>query len=126
MIEHIIAGDKLTVIKVNSLASTTISEITVDSIQTGRIVFTLKRKQYYLNVDNGMLVLKGHQLGITQASWERGRSCFLMSGDCNIGGLDRETMIALLKTNINELFNQWNIGSMARVIKATRYLYLAP
>lgn len=108
MIEYIIAGDKLTVIKVNSFASTTISEITVDSIQNGRIVFTLKRKQYYLNVDNGMLVLKGHQLGITQASWERGRSCFLMSGDCNIGGLDRETMIALLKTNINELFNQWN------------------
>lgn len=67
MIEHIIAGDKLTVIKVNSLASTTINEITVDSIQDGRIVFTQKRKQYYLNVDNGMLVLKGHQLGITQA-----------------------------------------------------------
>lgn len=108
MIEYIIAGDKLTVIKVNSLASTTISEITVDSIQDGRIVFTQKRKQYYLNVDNGMLVLKGHQLGITQASWERGRCCYLMSGDCNIGGLDRETMIALLKTNINELFNQWN------------------
>lgn len=108
MIEQIIAGDKLTVIKVNSLAATTISEITVDCVQDGRVVFAQKKKRYYLNVDNGTLVLKGHRLGITQASWERGRSCYLMSGDCNIGGLDRETMIALLKTNINEQFNQWN------------------
>lgn len=106
--EQIIAGDKITIIRVNSLAATTISEITVDCVQDGRIVFAQKRKQYYLNVDNGMLVLKGHQLGITQASWERGRSCYLMSGDCNIGGLDRERMIALLKTNINPEFNQWN------------------
>lgn len=30
-----------------------------------------------------------------------------MSGNCNIGGLDRETMMILLKTNINEAFNQW-------------------
>lgn len=107
MIEKIKPGDKLTVIKVNSLAATTIREITVDSIVDGRIIFAYKRKQYYMDCDNGTLVLKGHNLGITQGSWGKGNCCFLMSGNCNIGGLDRETMITLLKTNINEVFNQW-------------------
>lgn len=106
MIEQIKPGDKLTVIKVNSLAATTIRELTIDTIVDGRIIFAHKRKKYYLDCDNGTLVLKGHNLGITQGSWGNGR-CFLMSGNCNIGGLDRETMIALLKTNINETFNQW-------------------
>lgn len=107
MIEKIKPGDKLTIIKVNSLAATTISEITVDSIVDGRIIFAHKRKRYYLDYDNGTLVLKGHNLGITQGSWGNGNCCFLMSGNCNIGGLDRETMMILLKTNINEAFNQW-------------------
>lgn len=107
MIEKIKPGDKLTIIKVNSLAATTISEITVDSIVDGRIIFAHKRKRYYLDCDNGTLVLKGHNLGITQGSWGNGICCFLMSGNCNIGGLDRETMMILLKTNINEAFNQW-------------------
>lgn len=107
MIEKIKPGDKLTIIKVNSLAATTISEITVDSIIDGRIIFSHKRKRYYLDCDNGTLVLKGHNLGITQGSWGNGNCCFLMSGNCNIGGLDRETMMILLKTNINEAFNQW-------------------
>lgn len=106
MIEKVASGDKLTVIKVNSLATTSISEITIDSIVEGRIIFAHKRKKYYLNFDNSTLILKGHNLGITQGSWGNGR-CFLMNGNCNIGGLDRETMIALLKTNINETFNQW-------------------
>lgn len=106
MIEKVASGDKLTVIKVNSLAATSISEITIDSIVEGRIIFAHKRKKYYLNFDNSTLILKGHNLGITQGSWGNGR-CFLMNGNCNIGGLDRETMIALLKTNINETFNQW-------------------
>lgn len=107
MIEKVKPGDKLTIIKVNSLAATTISEITVDSIVDGRIIFAHKRKRYYLDCDNGTLVLKGHNLGITQGSWGNGNCCFLMSGNCNIGGLDRETMMILLKTNINEAFNQW-------------------
>lgn len=107
MIEKVKPGDKLTIIKVNSLAATTISEITVDSIVDGRIIFAHKRKRYYLDCDNGTLVLKGHNLGITQGSWGNRNCCFLMSGNCNIGGLDRETMITLLKTNINEAFNQW-------------------
>lgn len=107
MIEKIKPGDKLTIIKVNSLAATTIREITVDAIVDGRIVFAHKRKEYYLNCDNGTLVLQGHNLGITQGSWGNGNCCFLMSGNCNIGGLDRGTMITLLKTNINEAFNQW-------------------
>lgn len=107
MIEKIKPGDKLTIIKVNSLAATTISEITVDSIVDGRIIFAHRRKRYYLDCDNGTLVLKGHNLGITQGSWGNGNCCFLMSGNCNIGGLNRETMITLLKTNINESFNQW-------------------
>lgn len=106
MIEQVKAGDKLTIIKVNSFAATSISEIIVDSIIDGRIIFAHKRKRYYLNFDNGTLVLKGHNLGITQGSWGNG-CCFLMSGNCNIGGLDRETMKTLLKTNINETFNQW-------------------
>lgn len=106
MIEKVASGDKLTVIKVNSLAATSISEITIDSIVEGRIIFAHKKKKYYLSYDSGTLILKGHNLGITQGSWGNGR-CFLMSGNCNIGGLDRETMIALLKTNINETFNQW-------------------
>lgn len=107
MIEKVKIGDKLTFIKVNSIAATTISEIVVDSIADDRIIFAYKRKRYYLNCDNGMLVLKGHNLGITQGSWNNGNCCFLMSGNCNIGGLDRETMKTLLKTNINETFNQW-------------------
>lgn len=107
MIEKIKPGDKLTIIKVNSFAVTTIREITVDSIVDNGIIFVHKRKRYYLNYDNGTLVLKKHNLGITQGSWGNGNCCFLMSGNCNIGGLDRETMIALLKTNINEAFNQW-------------------
>lgn len=108
MIEQIKTGDKLTVIKVNSLASTSINEITIDSIQDGRAIFAAKRKKYYLTIDNGILVLKGHKLGITQGSWNNGGRCFIMSGNCNLGGLDRESMIALLKTNINPQFNQWN------------------
>lgn len=107
MIEKIKQGDKLTTIKVNSLAATTIREITVDSVMDGRVIFAHKRKRYYLDCDSGTLVLKGHNLGITQGSWGNGNSCFLMSGNCNIGGLDRETMITLLKTNINEAFTQW-------------------
>lgn len=107
MIEKVKWGDRLTIIKVNSLAATTISEITVDSIVDGRIIFAHKRKRYYLDCDNGTLVLKGHNLGITQGSWGNGNCCFLMSGNCNIGGLDRETMMILLKTNINKAFNQW-------------------
>lgn len=107
MIEKVKPGDKLTTIKVNSLAATTIREITVDSIMDGKIIFAHKRKRYYLDCDNGTLVLKGHNLGITQGSWGNGNCCFLMSGNCNIGGLDRESMKTLLKTNINEAFNQW-------------------
>ncbi|MCM0193988.1 LPD29 domain-containing protein [Bacteroides fragilis] len=106
MIEKVKIGDKLTFIKVNSIAATTISEIVVDSIADDRIIFAHKRKRYYLNCDNGTLVLKGHNLGITQGTWGNG-CCFLMSGNCNIGGLDLETMKVLLKTNINETFNQW-------------------
>lgn len=108
MIEQIKAGDKLTVIKVNSLAATSINEITIDSIQEGKAIFAAKRKRYYLSIDNSVLVLKGHNLGITQGSWNNGATCFLMSGNCNLGGLDRESMIALLKTNINPEFNQWH------------------
>lgn len=108
MIEQIKVGDKLTVIKVNSLAATSINEITIDSIQEGKAIFAAKRKRYYLSTDNSVLVLKGHNLGITQGSWNNGAACFLMSGNCNLGGLDRESMIALLKTNINPEFNQWN------------------
>lgn len=107
MIEKVKPGDKLTIIKVNSLAATTIREITVDSIMDGRIVFAHKRKLYYMDCNNETLVLKGHNLGITQGSWGNGNCCFLMSGNCNLGGLNRETMITLLKTNINEAFNQW-------------------
>ena len=107
MIEKIKPGDKLTTIKVNSLAATTIREITVDSIMDGKIIFAHKRKRYYLDYDNGTLVLKGNNLGITQGSWGNGNCCFLMSGNCNIGGLDRESMKTLLKSNINEAFNQW-------------------
>lgn len=107
MVEQVKAGDKLTIIKINSLAMTSISEIIVDSIIDGRIIFAYKRKRYYFSYDSGTLVLKGHNLGITQGSWRNGNCCILMSGDCNIGGLDRETMKTLLKTNINETFNQW-------------------
>lgn len=107
MIEKIKPGDKLTTIKVNSLAATTIREITVDSIMDGKIIFAHKRKRYYLDYDNGTLVLKGNNLGITQGSWGNGNCCFLMSGNCNIGGLDRESMKTLLKSNINEAFTQW-------------------
>lgn len=108
MIEQIKVGDKLTVIKVNSLAATSINEITIDSIQDGKAIFAAKRKRYYLSTDNSVLVLKGHNLGITQGSWNNGGACFLMSGNCNLGGLDRESMIELLKTNINSEFDQWN------------------
>lgn len=108
MIEQVKAGDKITVIKVSDLASTSISEITIDSIQNGRIVFARKRKKYYLNIDSGTLVLNGHNLGITRGTWNDGASCYLMDANCNIGGLDRESMITLLKTNINNTFNQWN------------------
>lgn len=107
MIEQVKAGDKLTIIKVNSFAATSISEIIVDSIIDDQIIFAHKRKRYYLSYDNGTLILKGHNLGITQGTWGNGNCCFLMSGNCNIGGLDRETMKTLLKTNINETFNQW-------------------
>lgn len=126
MIEQVKAGDKLTIIKVNSFAATSISEIIVDSIIEGRIIFAHKRKRYYLNFDNGTLVLKGHNLGITQGSWGNG-CCFLMSGNCNIGGLDSETMKTLLKTNINETFNNGSvfIGSMEPVKKETPYSCLA-
>lgn len=107
MIEQIKVGDKLTVIKVNTLAATSINEITIDSIQDGKAIFAAKRKRYYLTIDNSVLVLKGHKLGITQGSWNNGGTCFIMSGNCNLGGLDRESMIALLKTNINPQFDQW-------------------
>lgn len=99
--------DKLTVIKVNSLAATTINEITVDSIVDGRVIFAQKRKKYYLAEDNATLVLKGHNLGITNGTWNDGGACYLMDANCNIGGLDRESMIALLKTNINPQFTMW-------------------
>lgn len=108
MIEQIKAGDKLTIIKVNSLAATSINEITIDSIQDGKAIFEAKRKRYYLSTDNSVLVLKGHKLGITQGSWNNGGNFFIMSGNCNLGGLDRESMIELLKTNINSEFDQWN------------------
>lgn len=107
MIEKIKTGDKLTIIKINSLAATSINEIAVDSIADGRIIFEYKRKRHYLKCDNNTLVLKGHNLGITQGSWNNRNCCILMSGNCEIGGLDRETMKTLLKTNINETFNQW-------------------
>lgn len=100
-------GDKLTVIKVNSLAATTINEITVDSIVDGRVIFAQKRKKYYLPEDNATLVLKGHNLGITNGTWNDGGECYLMDANCNIGGLDRESMITLLKTNINPQFTMW-------------------
>lgn len=107
MIEKVKSGDKLTYLKVNSLASTTISEITIDSIEGDQIIFAQKRKSYYLHCGCDTLVLKGHNLGIKQGSWGNGNCCFLIDGNCNIGGLLRETMIALLKTNINESFNQF-------------------
>ncbi|CDN31881.1 hypothetical protein BN938_1801 [Mucinivorans hirudinis] len=107
MIEQLKVGDKLTVIKVNSLAATSINRIMIDSIQDGKAVFTVKRKKYYLSVDNNVLVLRGHNLGITQGTWNNGGSCLIMSGNCNLGGMDRESMIELLKTNINPLFDQW-------------------
>ena len=107
MIDQIKVGDKLTVIKVNSLASTSINQITIDSIHEGKAVFAVKRKMYYLSVDNNVLVLRGHNLGITQGTWNDGGSCFIMDANCNIGGLDRESMIELLKTNINPVFDQW-------------------
>ena len=72
MIQQVKAGDKLTVVKVNSMAMTSISEITVDSIQDNRIIFAQKRKKYYLNEDTDMLVLKGHNLGITRGTWNDG------------------------------------------------------
>lgn len=100
-------NDKLTVIKVNSLAATTINEITVDSIVDGKVIFAQKRKKYYLSEDNATLVLKGHNLGITNGTWNDGGECYLMDANCNIGGLDRESMIALLKTNINPQFTMW-------------------
>ncbi len=105
MIQQVKAGDKLTVIKVNSMAMTAISEITIDSIQENRIIFAQKRKKYYLNDSADMLVLRGHNLGITRGTWNDGNSCLLMSGNCNIGGLDRERMTTLLQTNINPKFN---------------------
>lgn len=106
MIEKVKAGDKLTIIKVNSFAVTNIREITVDSIVDGRIIYAHTRKRYYMDCDNGTLILRGHNLGITRGTWGNG-SCLLMDSNCNIGGLSRETMIALLKTNINEAFSQW-------------------
>lgn len=107
MIEKIKTGDKLTIIRVSDLASTTISEITIDSIQGGKIIFANRRQKYSLNINNGTLVLNGHNLGITKGTWNNGTT-FLMDANCNIGGLDRESMITLLKTNINDTFNQWN------------------
>lgn len=127
MIEQIKAGDKLTVIKVNSLAATSINEITIDSIQEGKAIFAAKRKRYYLSIDNSVLVLKGHNLGITQGSWNNGATCFLMSGNCNLGGLDRESMIALLKpTSIQSLTSGIkSTGLMEQAIKAILYSFHA-
>lgn len=108
MIEQLETGDKITTIKVSEFASTTIREITIDSIQDGKIIFAQKRKKYQLTIDSGTLVLNGHNLGIKQGSWNNGTTFMLMDANCNLGGLDRESMIILLKTNINEEFNQWN------------------
>ena len=109
MIEQIKAGDKLTYIEVSSLASTIINEITIDDIREDKLIFSRKRKQYCFKPNDGTLILKGHNLGIIRGSWgENGGSCFLMDANCNIGGLDRESMTTLLKTNINPLFNEWN------------------
>ena len=109
MIEQIKIGDKLTYIEVSSLASTVINEITIDDIREDKLIFSRKRKQYCFKPNDGTLILKGHNLGIIRGSWgENGGSCFLMDANCNIGGLDRESMVTLLKTNINPLFNEWN------------------
>ena len=109
MIEQIKIGDKLTYIEVSSLASTVINEITIDDIREDKLIFSRKRKQYCFKPNDGTLILKGHNLGIVRGSWgENGGSCFLMDANCNIGGFDRESMVALLKTNINPLFNEWN------------------
>ena len=103
------AGDTLTCIKVNEMAGTSINEITVDSIaDDGRIIYVQNRKRYYLKIDSSTLILQGHSLGVKQGSWgENGNSCMLMDANCNIGGLDRASMITLLKTNINPAFNEW-------------------
>ena len=109
MIEQLKTGDELTIINVNWSAMTSISEIVVDSILENRIIYVHKSKRYYLKDDNETLVLKGHNLGITEGRWSNGNGNYtmLMSGDCNLGGLDRESMIALLKTNINDKYDQW-------------------
>ena len=109
MKNKISAGDKLTCIRVTEMAMTAISEITVDSITNDRVIYAEKRKRYYLPIDKSMLILKGHNLGITQASWgENGSKTILMDANCNIGGLDRERMIALLQTNINPEYSEWH------------------
>ncbi len=110
MKQKISAGDKLTCIRVNEMASTTITEITIDSIaEDGRAIYAQNRKRYYLKIDHTMIILRGHNLGITQGSWgENGSKCMLMDANCNIGGLDRESMVTLLKTNINPEYNEWH------------------
>ena len=108
MIQNISAGDKLTCIKVNSMAGVSISEIIVDGVNDGKIIFTQKRKQYAFQVDSNMIVLKGHNLGIKKGTWgSKGCEGFMMDANINVGGLDREAMIEMLKTNINTAFNDW-------------------
>lgn len=108
MIQNISAGDKLTCIKVNSMAGVFISEITVDGVNEGRIIFTQKRKQYAYQPDSSMIILKGHNLGVKRGTWgKKGCEGFMMDAKINVGGLNREAMIEMLKTNINPAFNDW-------------------
>ncbi|MFI3293856.1 MAG: hypothetical protein SNI70_10115 [Rikenellaceae bacterium] len=102
-------GDKITVVSVNSCACTTIVEYTIDSIaDDGRLVYAKNRKRFFLPVTPSSLVLIGHSLGIKEGTYKDG-TAFNIDAYCNLGGLDRESMISLLQSNLNETFDQWEM-----------------
>ncbi len=102
-------GDKITVVSVNSCACTTIIEYTIDSIaDDGRLVYAKNRKRFFLPITQSSLVLKGHSLGIKEGTYKDG-TAFNIDAYCNLGGLDRESMKALLESNINKSFDEWDM-----------------
>lgn len=109
MTTNIKPGDKITVLGISSMASTFIKEVVIDSVVNGKLIYASGRKKYYVPCDSDTIVLMGHGLGIKQGGWKEGDRCvsMLMSSDCCISGLDRESMIALLNTNLNPAFNAW-------------------
>ncbi len=102
-------GDKITVVSVNSCACTTIVEYTIDSIaDDGRLVYAKNRKRFFLPITQSSLVLIGHSLGIKDGTYKDG-TAFNIDAYCNLGGLDRESMISLLQSNLNEKFDCWDM-----------------